>query len=662
MRRIWLLGVWLLMACSFAQGPTLSVLWARGGLLTPPASVALDTTRDRLYVLSGGYVYEYRYSDQRLMRLAHLPDSTVRSFQLSRDGRLLALELSGRMRVVAIETWRVEYEVNLTGGVASDYAFSPDGQLLAIGLRNAIELRRASTGELVRILSWQGSTTRKLGFTPDSARVVVLDAGGRTRIWRLSDGVVERTLDFPDANTALDAAVSPDGQRLALALASGRAVRLYDLNTGALIFARSFSIAPWRVAFSPDGTLLASASEASGRVNLMRTSDGSLLYPEFTPHPTAFGSVNTLSFTDDGQFLLAGGTRDSEVPAISLWDVQQARHSRFIPTYSRPVFVAFDAEASRLLTCGENERVILAWDVATGEPAGTVLETSSSVRAFALHPRREWMVVEPASVGGIQLWRLPDATLWLTLPGGRVLGFAPDGSRIWATDAPFGAVSIWRLLADGVVLERFYGRANAFALDPGLRVTALAREGAIEIRDASTGALLRQRADAPSNLLTLLFTPSGEQLAYPDPNRQTLYLWAWQADHTRTLPLPAQLASFAFSPDGQFLLTMHRDGRLRCWRTRDLQLAWTLENALFREPLAPHFSPDGRYLAITRTDGSIAMLRNPVIPDANDDGAVDDSDLLTVLFNFGGVGTGDVNWDGVVDGFDLQLTLWYYGL
>jgi hypothetical protein len=50
--------------------------------------------------------------------------------------------------------------------------------------------------------------------------------------------------------------------------------------------------------------------------------------------------------------------------------------------------------------------------------------------------------------------------------------------------------------------------------------------------------------------------------------------------------------------------------------------------------------------------------------DTNGDGCVDDSDLLAVLFAFGGSGSGqsaDVNRDGVVDDADLLRVLVDFG-
>jgi hypothetical protein len=68
--------------------------------------------------------------------------------------------------------------------------------------------------------------------------------------------------------------------------------------------------------------------------------------------------------------------------------------------------------------------------------------------------------------------------------------------------------------------------------------------------------------------------------------------------------------------------------------------------------------------ACARTWAINAIAYSSSLPsrgDVNGDCAVDDADLLIVLFNFGGSGTGDVNNDGVVDDADLLIVLFNFG-
>jgi probable HAF family extracellular repeat protein len=85
-------------------------------------------------------------------------------------------------------------------------------------------------------------------------------------------------------------------------------------------------------------------------------------------------------------------------------------------------------------------------------------------------------------------------------------------------------------------------------------------------------------------------------------------------------------------------------------------------------------SPDGRYMVgwgyNTATRCNEAFLLDTQAPftpngDVNNNGCVDDADLLAVLFAFGNTGSNlgrvDVNCDGVVDDADLLIVLFNFG-
>jgi WD40 repeat protein len=80
---------------------------------------------------------------------------------------------------------------------------------------------------------------------------------------------------------------------------------------------------------------------------------------------------------------------------------------------------------------------------------------------------------------------------------------------------------------------------------------------------------------------------------------------------------------------------------------------------------AAAFSPDGRYFAYGRDDGTLIVANNPFYRRAGDvdrNGCVDDADLLIVLFNFGSSDAeADLNCDGIVDDADLLIVLFNFG-
>jgi uncharacterized membrane protein len=127
-------------------------------------------------------------------------------------------------------------------------------------------------------------------------------------------------------------------------------------------------------------------------------------------------------------------------------------------------------------------------------------------------------------------------------------------------------------------------------------------------------------------------------------------------------------------------------GRAYLWRFRDGRVEEIDLNTLVQLPpgvtleTAFGISPNGRFivgrareeLVVIESDGSPTVRvrrfgflldrRCPLNADVNRDGVVDDTDLLRVLFAFGGRGytNEDTNWDGIVDDRDLTAVLFSF--
>ena len=122
--------------------------------------------------------------------------------------------------------------------------------------------------------------------------------------------------------------LSPDGTRLAIASSTG--VWLYDVNTGdeiALITADTTLIG--LIAFSPDGTTLATAS-GDNKCQIWNVETQKLLSTFKMPDYW----IKTLTFLDDGKTLVGEGIIDKishslidsepwkwDIPKVWMWDV-----------------------------------------------------------------------------------------------------------------------------------------------------------------------------------------------------------------------------------------------------------------------------------------------------------------------------------------------------
>ncbi|MFN3650481.1 MAG: WD40 repeat domain-containing protein [Armatimonadota bacterium] len=127
--------------------------------------------------------------------------------------------------------------------------FSPNSALLACEMQDiGIVILDAATARQVHVIhsNW-------LVFTPDGKAAISEDRDGiaywNTRTWK-----IERRLT-PRGGGAFEAAISGDGQILAIATDSG--VRLLDAGSGLELMVITGSDSREQLTFSPDGTMLA---------------------------------------------------------------------------------------------------------------------------------------------------------------------------------------------------------------------------------------------------------------------------------------------------------------------------------------------------------------------------------------------------------------------
>ncbi len=147
-------------------------------------------------------------------------------------------------------------------------AFSPDGQIVAAGLRDstgqsafaAVQLLRVSDGMVRKTLPVKGTEVTGLSFSPDGQTLLAGAASPQVHgddlvdFWRVRDGVSRQ---FPLVGAAAAPVFAPDGLTFAVARSSEALVRRLDGTVVHRVTARGEVVG---IAFSPDGRLLATAS------------------------------------------------------------------------------------------------------------------------------------------------------------------------------------------------------------------------------------------------------------------------------------------------------------------------------------------------------------------------------------------------------------------
>ena len=286
-------------------------------------------------------------------------DSAVQSVGFSSDGTLLASGFKdGTVRVWRVADggragWTLLHAKAIPMGerdvgYSHDVAFSPDGTVLAFGLPDGrVQLWQAIGGALLHTLEGESGKICSLAFSPDGRLLATGTWAGLVNLWRISDGALLGTLEGHTGGV-VSLAFSPDGAMVASASLDGT-VRVWDESTGALIRQLDRHPVTTGVAFSADGSMLATDRQ------LWRVDD-------WTPTETmasARDGMGNVAFSPDGKLLAAGNAWYE----VRWWRVADGALLRTVKGHTDSVnSVAFSPDGERLAS-GSLDGTVKLWRV-----------------------------------------------------------------------------------------------------------------------------------------------------------------------------------------------------------------------------------------------------------------------------------------------------------
>jgi WD40 repeat protein len=516
-----------------------------------PTAIAVSRDGARLVAGGGKSIALFTLADGKPAGTITTP-ADVRSVALSSD-RIAVAAADSKVRLYGPDL-KPAGEL-ATGGPVTAIDFLPDGRLVSIGEDKQLRIWDAKTAKEQKAIAAGDAAVVSLSVTADGSKAATAGADKTAKVWTLADGKAAATVAL--AGPAQAIAVSPNGTRLAIAFADGKAnhLNVYDVATGRELQALPQPGGPIRsLSFLPDNrTLLASGDDKAVTVHDVAATSA---VPVCKDGVVAF-ALNPAA----AQAITAGADQ-----TVKLWDLATSKEIKKLVTVTEPITaLAVSRDFSAFaVTAGKTAKV---WQIADGKELASIAHPADVVSVgFSGDKSR---LITGAADNLARVWEVATGRLVQTFAHtGAVRGVAMHPSQpLVMTASTDRTAAVHSLVLNRIVAASPKALRAILATPDSARVIVAGDDGVIRVFNAGNGTEERKIGEPTGAMYAIALSKNGQVFAAAGADK-TIRLFTFNdGKEVGTIALPAPVRGLTFSADAKLLVGVADDRTVTAWGT-----------------------------------------------------------------------------------------------